>query len=455
MAIDYTQFDTYKTTKSAYQDAISQADDLDHQQGMKNIFSAGTTAASLFSGAGVVGSVFGFLGGTFLGAAVEAMSPTSTNKNRQYSNIRQLNTGYYTSAAKAQSERNTLISNAQYYVQQTKSNFAQTYGKDSFNMLESTIATLLNMDSSTAGQKRMSELLGGLSRDSIIGDIETRLLNITQPVTDASGNYVYEETTEENDLKDALLARFTGTDNRTVKTQSMYGQMDRSTLNALNTKYLTISDLGTAYIQNLYESIVNSDSTYGATAEQLSKEQKFAAEQVEQSFKQTMMNNSQKFAELFLNMRSENISNAQGMGKSEAASGASGIKASQSSRTNNQVTKMNQDIARASYAILYDSYQKQVKADLSSGQLSREQVGYQYASQINSLKRQIKQSTENDINSWFHSATQYATQIGDYEEDTDTNMAAAKAGEEVLKNHGQEYKSAQMKYIYNTSTATV
>lgn len=432
MAVDYTQFDTYKTTKSTYKDAYTNAHELDKQKGVKNALTWGTTGASLFSGLFTGSSLLGFALGWIGGGLREAFSPEDANRRQLYSEIRQKNTDYYNAASTAQDARNQYISQAQYFTGQTKSSFSQKYGKDSFSMLEATITSLLDMDSSTAGQRKMSDILGGLSRDSIVGDIETRLLSLyqTQDVKKEDG------TTEK-------------------QTVNIGGDLDKETLDAMSSAYLNLEDLGKYYIQSLYENIVNADSTYGDTAEQLSEEQKLAAEQVEQSMSQTMLNTSQKFSELFLNQRSSNISNAEEMGKSEAASGASGIRASKSSRTNNLVTKMSQDVANASYAILYNSYKKQLQADIDSGAVSREQIGFQYASQINSLRKQIRQSTEEDINSWFHTASQYVSSIGDQEMATDTNIASAKAGEDFLTSNGQDSNSYTRKYIYNTNTATV
>ena len=435
MAVDYTQFDTYKSTKSSYNSALKDAEKADYGQKIKNILSW-TAAGSAF---GIPGAIFGYGAGLLY----ENFNRPTSNEDALYSQVRTNITNSYNSASTAQDTRNQYIIQAQYNMAQTKSNFASTYGKDSFNMLEATITTLLDMDSSTEGQIKMSELLGGLSRDSIVGDIETRVLNL------------YQAEKDDRSLRERFLDFFNKRNKNVEKNIHVGGSIDKDTLDTLNSTYLNLEDLGKYYVQSLYENIVNADSTYGDTASQLSEQQKLAAEQLELEFGQTMTSTSQKFAELFLNQRSSNISNAQAMGESEAASGASGIKASKSSRTNNLVTKMSQDVANTSYAIMYDSYRKQLKADIENGRITREQIGFQYSAQISNLRKQVQQATENDINTWFHSATQSASSIADQEMATDTNMAAAKAGEDFLKNHDQGYYGTGRKYIYNTNTATV
>ncbi len=439
MAVDYTRRDTYTDTKNTYTDlrnAAKKEDANARQQQRLQYASYGASAGSsigtaVAGGIGTaVGGIIGAVGGWLAGIIAGNLDPIDTAKEKVYSQIRYNNQEYYNSALKTQTGRNDVITQAQYYVNKTKGNFMQTYGKESFNMLESTISALLNLSSTEEGNIKMSELLGGLERDTIVGDIKTRLYK--------------------TDLEDVQYDEKGKEKSRT----NLGGQIEEEKLQELSSQYLNLEQLGQYYITSLYESIVKSDTSIGDSAKQLSESEKYASEQLELNLESTMANNANKFAELFLNMRSQNISNAQKMGESEANSGASGIKASKSSRTANQMTKLNQDIANASYAILYDQYKKQLDIDIKNGKISREQLGFQYASQRQQLYRQVKESYQSSLDSWWESTTQYAKSIGDSEVQTDDYMAGAKAGEDFLKNYGQDYDDSR-RYIYSTGSATV
>lgn len=439
MAVDYTKRYTYTDTKNTYTDLRNAAKEEDANARQQQRLQYAGYGASLGSSIGTVagggvgaaiGGIIGAVGGWLSGVIAGNMDPINTAKEKVYSQIRYNNQEYYNSALKTQSSRNDVITQAQYYVNKTRGNFEQTYGKESFSMLESTISALLNMSSTKEGNLRMSELLGGLERDTIVGDIKTRLY-----------------TTDLQDVK-------YDDEGKEISRTSLGGQIDEGKLQELSSQYLNLESLGKYYITSLYESIVNSDTSIGDSARQLSESEKYASEQLELNLESTMANNANKFAELFLNMRSQNISNAQKMGSSEAESGASGIKASRSSRTNNQLTKLNQDIANASYAILYDQYKKQLDIDIANGKLSREQLGFQYFSQREQLYRQMKASYQSSLDSWWESTTKYAKTIGDAEVQTDDYMAGAKAGEDFLKRNEQEYDDS-IRYIYSTGTATL
>lgn len=431
MAVDYTVLDTYKDTRNTYKDSLKSAEDADNQSMVSTTLAYASTGASLFGGfGGGWGALIGGLVGGGIGALQALIAPTTIKRDELYATIRQKNNTYYNSALQTQTKRNDIITQAQYYVNKTRGTFESTYGKESLSMLESTISTLLNMGSTEDGNFRMSEILGGLQRDTIVGDIMTRL---------------YTTNLKDKEYNDK---------GEVVSEKDLGGVMSEQQWQELSSQYLNLEQLGQYYISNLYESIVKSDTAFGEAAEQLSKSEKYASEKYELNLESTMANNANKFAELFLNMRNQNISNAQTMGKSEAESGASGIKASRSSRTSNQVAKLNQDIANASYAILYDQYRKQLSAEIKNGILTREQVGYQYASQREQLYRQIKESYQSSLNSWWEDTTKYATTIGNAETETDNYIAGAKAGEAFLAENNKSYDD-QKRYIYSTGSATV
>ncbi len=435
MAVDYTRRATYKDTTNAYKDSLKDAREEDYNSSVDKITkyasygaSFGTAIGSLV-GFGGLGGLAGAGTGALVGVFANLIDPITSAQDKLYAQVRNLNVGYYNSALKTQTERNDVITQAKYYVNKAKGNFETTYGKESFSMLESTISTLLGMSNTEDGNIRMSEILGGLKQDTIVGDIVTRLYK-----TDLNDvNY--------NDKGEVISSTNLG------------GIMDESKLEELSSQYLNLETLGQYYISSLYESIVSSDTTFADSADDISRAERLAADQVNLDLESTMLNNATKFSELFLNMRSQNISDAQNMGETEAQSGASGIKASKSSRTANQVMKLNQDIASASYAILYTQYKKQLDLDIKNNKVTQEQVGFQYASQRRQLKKQTMSAYQSSLDSWWESTTAYAKSIGDSEVKTDDYMAAAKAGESLLKENKQDYDDSK-RYIYSTGTAT-
>lgn len=383
---------------------------------------AGAGVGAIFGPAGVViGAVIG--GALGWGAGVWAGSnEKKAIKEKFYGDIQTNIATNKETARQTQVNRNDLITQSQYFVNSSKSNFISTYGRDSFNMLEATITSLLDMNSSTAGIQKASELLGGLQRDSIIGQIETRLMN-QDYLVDENGN------------------RATG-------------GLEQSQVEALNSVYIDVSDLGSQYVQYLYDSILTSDTEIGDKAKALSDNERMEIEQLDDNMKSLALSNQQKFAELFLNQRSSNVSNAQNLGEVEADSGASGIKASKSSRTSVNATKLGQDISNASYAILLESYQKQLEANIQSGNLSREQVYFSSRQQMAMLNRQIKNSVNQSINAYVHGSAEYIKDIGKAESDTDTYISAMEADKAFLEGEGRPVTKTS-NYIYSTNSATI
>ena len=426
MAVNYASTDTYTTYKNNANSNLKQAHKDDRKEWHNGILNRTTQMTSFGSSIGSiwggVGTGVGALIGGGLGVLIGLFEQGNYNEN-YLSEIANLNNDiatYTSTAASSQKNRNSLINNVDYYINQSTSSFTSTYGKNAFTMLESTIQSILDMDKTTSGQKKLSELLGGLKQDTIIGDIETRLLN--------------------TDLKDD-------------KGNAVTGRIDYNTLLNMNTKYLDISSLGQMYVESLYNAVFNSDTEIGDAAKQISDEQEYALAESDEQFASIVISNQEKFAELFLNARSSNISNAESIGETEAASGSSGIKASKASRTNANATKLKADISNASYAIMLKSYKQSVKASIDSGNLSRSKAYYSTQQQINTLKRQLKTSIGESINNYFHTGTSAALEIGEEERNTDEAMATVQSAKDVITDHG-ETPNETLKYIYTTSTAT-
>ncbi len=427
--VDYTKNRSYTDTKSSTESLKNQRwseAETTYWSGMWSGLGTGAVA-----GAGV-GALFGpvgaAIGALIGGAAGQIFGGWSGNEEKKaikekfYGDIQTNVATNKETARKTQYERNDLITKSQYFVNSSKSNFISTYGRDSFNMLEATITSLLDMNSSTAGIQKASELLGGLQRDSIIGQIETRLMN---------QDYLVDENGK----------RATG-------------GLEQSQVEALNSIYIDVSDLGSQYVQYLYDSILTSDTEIGDKAKALSDNERMEIEQLDDNMKSLALSNQQKFAELFLNQRSSNVSNAQNLGEVEADSGASGIKASKSSRTSVNATKLGQDISNASYAILLESYQKQLEASIQSGNLSREQVYFSSRQQMAMLNRQIKNSVNQSINAYVHGSAEYIKNIGKAESDTDTYISTMEADKAFLEREGRPVTETS-NYIYSTNSATV
>lgn len=432
--------DTQASTKSLQEQKWKEYETA-HDNGL--ITGAASGAASGASSGAAVGGLPGLLLGAAFGAAIGSLVGDYTGRTEGdaimdafYGKIQTNVTTNIEEARKAQVSRNDLITKSQYLVNSSKANFISTYGAGSFNMLESTITALLDMNSSTRGIEKASTILGGLQRDSIVGQIETRLMNQDYigemvEVTDAEGN------------KSQVFVR---DDNQ--------GGLEREQIEALNSAYVDISDLGNAYVEYLYNAIFNSDTEIGDQAKAITESERMQIEQLDNSMQSLALSNQQKFAELFLNQRSTNVSNAQNLGEVEASSGASGIRASKSSRTSVNATKLSQDIANASYGILINSYKKQLENSIQSGILSREQVYYSSRQQIKSLERQVKASVNQSINTFIHGSADYIKQISKAESDTDEYYSAAEADRKFLQDEGKSVDTSTQ-YIYSTNTATV
>jgi outer membrane lipoprotein SlyB len=429
MAVDYTQHSAYSTSKNTFTDLQKNEKAKDNAAYAQSIWSGALSGASLGATLGggfgaFMGAIVGAMGGGIVGAI--AGNP---NEKQAYSDINSNITNNLLSAREQQKSRNEQIANANYLISSTRSSFESTYGKGAFSMLESTIQSLLNMDQSTAGQKKISELLGNLDSDTIIGQIETRILNtdLKNTQTDENGNV--------------------------IGTTGIEGRINKSTLEALNSSYVSLSDLGNQYVSYLYESILNGDNEIADSAKQLSEQESYAIQELDQNIAELSLSNQQKFAELFLNQRSSNISNAQELGETQASAGASGIKASKASRTSANAQKLQADIANASYGIMLDSYKKSLESSIKSNQLSRAQVFYSYRQQMNSLKRQTINAYNQSMNEYLHGGTTQALTIGNAETEIDTYMAGAQAGKDFLTERGQKV-SATFTRIDTTDTAT-
>lgn len=434
MAVDYTKVSTYSTKLNAYKGEINSAKDRDSSNYSNSVWNNATKGAA--SGAligasfgGLPGAIFGGLFGTIAGGiksfftsgTTEAYDSTIAAINNEIANN-------YAKAGELQFKRNDVIAETNYFMNQSTSSFINTYGRGTFNMLENTISALLDMNQTTEGAMRISQLLGGLESDTIIGDINTRILK---------QSYLSAETDENGNVIEGSL-----------------GRISQEQLDALYSSYVSLEDLGSAYVNDLYNMIVNQDTAIGDSYRQLNQEELFQVEANQLSLEQTAESNALKFSDLFLNMRSSNISNAENMGEIEASSSASGIKASKSSRANTITARLKQDIANASYAILLKSYQNQMTSAIRSGQLQREQVGFQYSSQRASLRRQVISSYNEAINSYLHGGASYAKSLGETESDVDVKIADAKAGEKALKENDVTPNEVN-KYIYSTVTAVV
>lgn len=434
MAVDYTKVSTYSSKVKSYQDELSSAYEKDKKTNNAsgwNSVGSGALAGALAGATigGPAGLVVGVFGGAILGAWKHLFSgDSSENYDTAIANINNEIANNYAKAGELQYNRNNTIAEANYFMSQSTSSFISTYGRGTFNMLESTISALLDLNKTTEGSMRMSELLDGLQTDTIIGDINTRILqqNYLSATKDKDGNIIKDDQ----------------------------GRISQEKLDALYSSYVSLEDLGEAYISDLYNMIVNQDTAIGDSYRQLNQEELYQVETNQLSLEQTAESNAQKFSELFLNMRSSNISNAENLGSTEASSGASGIVASKHSRTSAISQRLKQDIANASYAILLKSYQSEMTSAIRSGQLQREQVGFQYSAQRASLRRQVISSYNEAINSYLHGGATYAKNIGDAESDIDVKIADAKAGEKSLEEINKTPNEVN-KYIYSSATATL
>lgn len=444
--VDYTQTNSYKTTyqstKDAYNETMKSAQKADDSDDLSSFLKYTSTGAGIGAAVGTVGGIFvgGLVGaGAWVGRQLfkwlGGNSKTDEANTQFFTNINNNILANTEEARKLQVTRNQNIVDAKYLVNKTQSDFVNTYGQDSFNMLEATINTLFTMDSSTRGIENISSIIGGLQKDNIVTEIETRLMQ-----QDYVGDY---QKVKNKDNKDVEV--FVTDENQNGFTKAQVDKM-------YSTSY-SLASLGQQYVEYLYNSVVHSDTAVGLQAESLSQSERYELGELDDNIKSLVLSNQQKFSELFLNERSSNISAAQNLGEAEAAGGASGIKASKSARTSVNATRMSQDIANASYAIMLNSYQKQLEASIASGQLSREKVLYSYQNQMYSLKQQIKSSFNESLNSYLHGAVTSIKNIGEAEEQIDEYTGQIESDKQFLKDQKQS-TSDDKQYIYSTHTAT-
>lgn len=426
--VDYTKTNAYTKQKTSNDSAWAQAQTSLAKEALSNLLKyvggGAATGASIGSVVPGIGTGIGAFVGAFIGMGGwlgDRIINGGKYDEQYYDALNKEITENTVKARSTQIERNDLISDAKYFVNSTKSNFVSTYGKDSFNMLEATIESFINMNSTTRGIERISNIVGGLQKDEIIGDINTRIL-------------------------DQSYVSYEGGKPSTVLTSEQ--------IDSLYTSSYSLASLGSHYIEYLYNSIVSNDSSIRDSVEEIEFNEEASIKELDSNIQSLVLSNQEKFSELFLNQRSSNISAAQALGEAEAEGGASGIKASRSARTNVNITKMNQDIAQASYAIVLNSYQKQLEASIASGQLSREQVYFSSRQQMKNLKRQIESGLNDTINSYVHGAASSFKEIGKKETDVDDYMSAVEANKKALEEHSQTVDNSK-EYIYSTHSATV
>ena len=429
MAVNYKQLDTYKTLSSSYDRKLDSAKSADKEATSKSRWESvgewtktGTTIGTS------IGRVAGNVPGALLGAGIGAISgfiggliagPKAAQTDYQDATYSAANadiTEYLAKASQTQQGRNELINQTNYFINSSRASFESTYGKESFNMLNYTINSLLDMDNqgNTTG---ILGLIGGLKQDEIIGNIETRIL-------------------DQSYLSDGDK-----------------GRISREDLDSMYSKYLDISDMGTQYVKFLYDRVTNSDTTLGDTARQLSDQENMNIEKLDMSMDNLIINAQSQFADLFLGTRSSNISNAEQMGATESESASSGIKASSSSRTSNKSLRLKQDIANASTAIILQRQKDQIYQEIQNGQVSRAEVIYNSRNQMQAYKRQVKESLNASMNQFFHTGTEYAKSIGEAESETDIYMSGVESAKDFLKKNNQTINENNTR-IYNVESAT-
>lgn len=429
MAVNYNQLETYKTLSSSYDRKLKNAKEADKNATSESRWETigewtktGTTIGTSIGGVAgnvtgaLLGAGIGAIGGFIGGLLAGPHEAQTDNQDATYSSANADITEYLAKASQTQQGRNELINQTNYFINSSKASFENTYGKESFNMLNYTINSLLDMDNqgNTTG---ILGLIGGLRQDEIIGNIETRIL-------------------DQSYLSDGDK-----------------GRISREDLDSMYSKYLDISDMGTQYVKFLYDKVTNSDTTIGDTARQLSAQENMNLEKLDMSTENLIINAQSQFADLFLSTRNSNISNAEQMGATESESASSGIKASSSSRTSNKSLKLKQDIANASTAIILQRQKDQIYQEIQNGQVSRAEVIYNSRNQMQAYKRQVKESLNASMNQFFHTGTEYAKSIGEAESETDIYMSGVESAKDFLKKNDQTINENNTR-IYNVESAT-
>lgn len=273
-------------------------------QGIAMAGTGATLGATLFASSAAAGPI-----GAAVGLVVGGLMGLFTHfeKQRQYEGLMN---DMIINRAETVEQRNELITQAQEYINTTRVSFDETYGEGMYDQYNELFKSVLGMpsDSQTA-----MDLLSSLSLDSIEGQI----------------------------------------------TSSVSGK------NIVN-GVISASDVNSAYLEYMMNSIKDADTAIGLQYEQASYQENSLIRDYYDSIDQYNAQVAQQFASAFLQQRQTNISLEGQIGEAATAQASSGLRSVGSGNNLSAIAQFQKDLSDVAYASTLDymvaSYGTQMKA---------------------------------------------------------------------------------------------
>ena len=273
-------------------------------QGITMAGTGATLGATLFASSAAAGPI-----GAAVGLVVGGLMGLFTHfeKQRQYEGLMN---DMIINRAETVEQRNELITQAQEYINTTRVSFDETYGEGMYDQYNELFKAVLGMpsDSQTA-----MDLLSSLSLDSIEGQI----------------------------------------------TSSVSGK------NIVN-GVISASDVNSAYLEYMMNSIKDADTAIGLQYEQASYQENSLIRDYYDSIDQYNAQVAQQFASAFLQQRQTNISLEGQIGEAATAQASSGLRSVGSGNNLSAIAQFQKDLSDVAYASTLDymvaSYGTQMKA---------------------------------------------------------------------------------------------
>ena len=400
MAVDYSAYrasNAYKNKKSLYDEGMENAKTADE-------WAAALQGASLGASFGVdAGSkIFGAAAGWTLGL-ISTLLGNNPNQ-RQYKTFLKGELENFSSGALTNMEdRNTYTAQLKRTVNATRTNYNDTYGAGKFEEIESAVMGILGM----SNPNMLSSVIASLQYDNVAGEMKTRL------VSSEYGKGMYEE----EDITKLLEAHF------------------------------SLSDLGAAYTDYIYETYMNADSAIGDAAKQISEEESQGLKAMELGEKELYQQLSGQFMNAFFSQQATDISNATALGSAQSEQSASGIRTSKSTANLSKMQRFRNDLSQATYAATIEYYQAQTRLQLESLEVTRAQLFSRSEANKIALQRQIKQNVNNDINTYLYGVGEGFFNVNDQAKAEGMNVANALAAADKL-----DMKTSNVQKNYFTAT---
>ena len=273
-------------------------------QGITMAGTGATLGATLFASSAAAGPI-----GAAVGLVVGGLMGLFTHfeKQRQYEGLMN---DMIINRAETVEQRNELITQAQEYINTTRVSFDETYGEGMYDQYNELFKSVLGMpsDSQTA-----MDLLSSLSLDSIEGQI----------------------------------------------TSSVSGK------NIVN-GVISASDVNSAYLEYMMNSIKDADTAIGLQYEQASYQENSLIRDYYDSIDQYNAQVAQQFASAFLQQRQTNISLEGQIGEAATVQASSGLRSVGSGNNLSAIAQFQKDLSDVAYASTLDymiaSYGTQMKA---------------------------------------------------------------------------------------------